>query len=483
MSSENYNKEVNYEMIYKQNNDIENISYAKYIENNIFEMKYNQSENKKVKQIRLESFKARGIHLYFKNEYEKNILRIFGKLFVNNNKNKCKIIYKNKKYRLKEYFEEIVENYSFYFDFSFIKLKLIFSSDYIDMSNMFFGCYHLSTLTKYEQDFIFLYDIINEYDSDFFLKYESNINNYLRKKGFYNFNYYQKKKIITVINMSYMFAECISLKSLPDISNWDISRVNDMRYMFYGCKSLASLPDISKWNISNFIDMNYMFCGCDLSLKLPEIYILNLFNNNIVFGLIYKNDENHINKIRILGNKFIKNNKDKGKIIYNNKEFELKEFFEDIDNNYNALIELMLCLDKTIEDLSYIFSGCRSLISVYIKDKAQICYFDNQSSEMKDKIGSGLNISRIQNSFTNNNSDLNYSSILLNDSIIKDLQISNISFKNDIKWFLENEKTIIFDKLIDMRYMFYKCESLISLPDISKWNTFFVTNMEYIFYD
>ena len=34
-------------------------------------MIYNQSENKKVKQIRLESFKAHGIHLYYKNEYVK----------------------------------------------------------------------------------------------------------------------------------------------------------------------------------------------------------------------------------------------------------------------------------------------------------------------------------------------------------------------------------------------------------------------------
>ena len=34
----------------------------------------------------------------------------------------------------------------------------------------------------------------------------------------------------------------------------------------------------------------------------------------------------------------------------------------------------------------------------------------------------------------------------------------------------------------DMSYMFYKCSSLTSLPDISKWNTNNVTNMCYMFY-
>ena len=36
-----------------------------------------------------------------------------------------------------------------------------------------------------------------------------------------------------------------SLKSLPDISKWNIYKVTDMSYMFYECSSLSSLPDIS----------------------------------------------------------------------------------------------------------------------------------------------------------------------------------------------------------------------------------------------
>ena len=48
--------------------------------------------------------------------------------------------------------------------------------------------------------------------------------------------------------MSYMFYNCDSLKSLPDISKWDTKNATNMSYMFYNCDSLESLPDLSKQN-------------------------------------------------------------------------------------------------------------------------------------------------------------------------------------------------------------------------------------------
>ena len=57
--------------------------------------------------------------------------------------------------------------------------------------------------------------------------------------------------------------------SLPDISKWNISNVEDMSCMFYGCNSLNSLPDISKWNTSNDNHTSGMFEGCISSLNIP----------------------------------------------------------------------------------------------------------------------------------------------------------------------------------------------------------------------
>ena len=46
--------------------------------------------------------------------------------------------------------------------------------------------------------------------------------------------------------MSDMFGGCSSLKSIPDISNWNTTNVYNMSDMFRGCSSLKSIPDISK---------------------------------------------------------------------------------------------------------------------------------------------------------------------------------------------------------------------------------------------
>ena len=46
--------------------------------------------------------------------------------------------------------------------------------------------------------------------------------------------------------MSSMFIECSSLKSLPDISNWNTANVTNMSDMFIECSSLKNIP--SKFN-------------------------------------------------------------------------------------------------------------------------------------------------------------------------------------------------------------------------------------------
>ena len=65
-----------------------------------------------------------------------------------------------------------------------------------------------------------------------------------------------------------MFNGCCSLTSLPDISKWDTSKVNNMSAMFNGCSGLKSLPDINEWDISNVDKKQWMFNGCnDLLIK------------------------------------------------------------------------------------------------------------------------------------------------------------------------------------------------------------------------
>ena len=56
--------------------------------------------------------------------------------------------------------------------------------------------------------------------------------------------------------MSYLFYE---FEFNGDISNWNVSNVEDMSYMFMGSKFTGENGDISQWDVSNVKDMRYMF--------------------------------------------------------------------------------------------------------------------------------------------------------------------------------------------------------------------------------
>ena len=66
-----------------------------------------------------------------------------------------------------------------------------------------------------------------------------------------------------------------------------------MSYIFQNCSSLSSLPDISKWNTNNVANMENMFYGCSSELYNP----LNLKNNNKDKNLkkLFKKIETYIN--------------------------------------------------------------------------------------------------------------------------------------------------------------------------------------------
>ena len=66
--------------------------------------------------------------------------------------------------------------------------------------------------------------------------------------------------------MSYMFCNCKLLKSLPDISKWNISNVFNMEGMFYYCISLKSFKYISKWKLNKNINLKDTFKGIDQKL-------------------------------------------------------------------------------------------------------------------------------------------------------------------------------------------------------------------------
>ena len=193
---------------------------------------------------------------------------------------------------------------------------------------------------------------------------------------------------------------------------------------------------------------------------------------------------------RIFGETFVKNNKEKCNLIYNDEEKELKEYYHEFDNK--DLIKFKLKFNNNTVDMSYMFDECKNIISIKFEENTNVI-----------DIGSNNNsINNSQENFTldnNSNSLLSYSEdkeIFYNDeaelykgivssisSIANASNSNNVSSENNL--LIKNSSISSISRIIvtDMNHMFYGCNSLISLPDLSKWNTSNVNDMSAMFHN
>ena len=198
-------------------------------------------------------------------------IRILGEEFVRNNKNKGRIIYKNKNYSLVGKFKtkNITKNT--------LKIKILLSKNCYNKSFMFSDCSTLLQI-KFKDNSYNRENILYKDENFLFIQIPQSI--YIQKFPNVDINiendYLEWNTKISVMNA--IFSNCSSLLLLPDISKWDTSNVIDMSKTFYNCSSLLLLPDISKWDTSNVIDMNKMFYNC-ISLSLyPDLSNWNTNN-------------------------------------------------------------------------------------------------------------------------------------------------------------------------------------------------------------
>ena len=126
---------------------------------------------------------------------------------------------------------------------------------------------------------------------------------------------------------------------------------------------LSNIMNINNNNIHN--DIKNIINEKDINIQFNNI--MNIYNlmkpkNEISIKYLIKKDDE---KINIFGENFVKNNKDKCKYIYENKEYELtKEFDLTNYNKSNEILEIKLTDINNITNMSYLFYDCESLIEV-----------------------------------------------------------------------------------------------------------------------
>ena len=157
--------------------------------------------------------------------------------------------------------------------------------------------------------------------------------------------------------------------------NFDIKNIN-----YY---IVNNINEISKYNVKIINEINSIINEVSTNIKINNLF--NLYYN------IFKNNENTIKyeikngdkNVKIFGNTFVKNNKDKCRIIFNEKEYDLKEYF-DITNykNEKNILEIELKINNNLEDMSYMFDGCSSLL--YLSNNWNTNEVTNMSYIFKD---------------------------------------------------------------------------------------------------
>ena len=102
--------------------------------------------------------------------------------------------------------------------------------------------------------------------------------------------------VSNVEDISAMFSNCEQLKSVGDISKWDVSKVEDMQGMLSSCKQLKSIGDLSNWNVSKVENMSYMFYECRQLKSVGDLSNWNVSNVRYIYYMFAKSGITNIPK-------------------------------------------------------------------------------------------------------------------------------------------------------------------------------------------
>ena len=188
-------------------------------------------------------------------------IHIFGSDFVKNNKDKCYIIYNNKKYKLKTNFKFEKNGPN--------ELELYEVEQLKDLSDMFS---FVSSINSFE--FLSNWDLSNI----------ENISRMFANTYINDLKPLSKWNTSNIKNMNGLFMSEELIHDLDPIKNWDVSNVQDMSSMFYGM-NINSLKSLEKWDLFKVTKLNYMFCRCKNLNSLEGIENWTLFNCIDISGM------------------------------------------------------------------------------------------------------------------------------------------------------------------------------------------------------
>ena len=254
--------------------------------------------------------------------------------------------------------------------------------------------------------------------------------------------------------------------------------------------------------------------GCESLYKIYNIgYDFEFIGYQVIklYYIIKSSDT----KIKIFGENFVKNNKDKCFIICENIIYPLKSYFlvDDVEkkNFGSKKLEISLIITKNIPDKSYMFYNCSMLEKIETSDKKHAKVETLNKIDSEDDLVEDFDAKKNEFEFVDfvedDKSNFIYEDIYEDIDIYPYFSISNeIAVQTRIKenstfqkinpYFEFGNLEISFMKAMkafyplsdldflissNLSHIFDGCISLISISDISQWNTCNVIDMSYMF--
>lgn len=283
-----------------------------------------------------------------------------------------------------------------------------------------------------------------------------------------------------VVNMSKMFSQCISLKSL-DLSDFNTEKVKNMSAMFSNCRQLENV-DLSSFNTANVNNMYAMFNQCDnlKQLDLGSFNTIQVTNMEDMFysceslTTIYVSKDWNTAAVTNSNDMFLYSDK-----IVGGEGTKWQE--EYIDKAYARI-------DGGVKRPGY-FTAYREPYAEY-KNGTLTFYYDSQRSICegqtytlpKREKSTGLNSGAVSPGWSRDgiNSDVT--------KVVFDPSFANARPKSTYGWFegmskltyIEGMEYLNTSEVIDMSWMFFNTKSL-ERVDLSSFNTAKVKYMSFMF--
>ena len=295
-----------------------------------------------------------------------------------------------------------------------------------------------------------------------------------------------------ITDLSTLFSSCMKLKTITNIGNLNISKVEALSYVFYECNALTQL-DLSNWDTGNIRYMIGTFDGCNNLTEVNcsrwntgKVYNMQLafYNCNSLETIPVRDWDTRslMYMDKAFGNCTSLVNLDVSKWD-TSKVVEMTNVFY----HCSSLKTLDVSKWKTsnVERADSLFSGCEKLASLDVSkwDTSNITTANGMFSACRAL--TSLDVSKWNTSKMKNISSMFNSCATLTTLDVSKWDTSNVTNMKSIFSSCPSLTTLDASKwntgkVIDMSGVFSYCKSLTSL-DVSKWDTSKVVDMNYVF--